>query len=181
MTDILTEEEKELQFYKEEAKRLNITVRGNVSLKTLKEKVETALEAATNPDNVDNKVIAKAKTRAELKKEQKKLLRFIITNNDPRDAAQDYGKITVSNNLDTISIAFPQKPELCGEDGWFIPEIAYNALKEKTFAYNEKVKDNNGQVIGIKPKTRKKYTFIRMADLTEEELKEWKKKAKQQG
>lgn len=132
------------------------------------EQAETKQDAAPT----DKKAESKKLSRRELKKEQLKLVRVRITCMNPTKKDWEGEIITVSNALvGTVKKFIP----FGAEDGWHVPQILLNVLKEREFQHFYIVKDERGNKVP-RGKNMKEFAIEVLPPLTKEELEELARK-----
>lgn len=148
----------EFELLKERAKRLGLTIPPNISIETLRQRVNDALEA--------DKPMTPWERRASIKNKALKLIRVRITNMHPDKKNIPGEIITVYNrNVGRVSKFIPFGSEMSA-DGYHIPMIIYNYLKNKKFAHRTKKKGQLHPTTKLVPE----YSLEVLPDLTQEEL-----------
>ena len=134
----------------------------------LAKKLQELEEAAALNDNTlgPDRKIAQAKLRAV--KEATKLVRVVVTNRNPLKASWEGEIITVSNDL--IGLQRKYVPFNL-EQGYHLPKIIVNALRDKECTVFVNAKNKMGEKIK-KGKLIKEYAIEELPPLTEEELKQ---------
>ena len=154
----------ELATLKERADKMGITYSPNIGIEKLKEKINAALGTDTSEERVDDKEEAK---RLKQMKDALKLVRVIVTPTQS-NKTELHGEIfTVSNSLvGTVKKYVPFGVEV----GYHIPQIIYNAIKDKkaNHFYTQRV---NGVDIR-KYRSMPAYNVVVLDPLTEAELKQ---------
>jgi hypothetical protein len=180
----------ELSLLKQRANMMNITYSNNIGVEALKEKINKALtppskeeekeeeeESENEVQVTDNSVkientspkVKKLNLREKLIRDKMKLVRVRIGNLDPRKKDLPGEIITVSNHyIGTVRkfIPFGQFTD----NGYHIPKIIYDTLREKTFLSIRTRKGPNGETI-VEHNINKEYTLEILPPLTEDELK----------
>lgn len=129
---------------------------------------ETEPEAAP----VVKKAVSTKISRRDLKKEQLKLVRVRITCMNPTKKDWEGEIITVSNSLvGTVKKYIP----FGAEDGWHVPQIMLNVLKEREFQHFYTAKDERGNKVP-KGKNMKEFAIEVLPPLTKGELEELARK-----
>ena len=165
MTELnTTKPSDELTILKERADKMGITYSPNIGIEKLKEKINAVLDTDTSEETIDDKEEAK---RLKQMKDALKLVRVIVT---PTQSAKTelHGEIfTVSNSLvGTVKKYVPFGVEA----GYHIPQIIYNAIKDKksNHFYTQRI---NGVDIR-KYRSMPAYNVVVLDPLTEAELKQ---------
>lgn len=180
MTD---ETKNRLELLKEYARANDIEFGPNIGEEALEKRIKeveaerAALEAAGNDEGTvqapaaQNAVVPDAKkpfTRAQLKAEQTKLVRVRITCMNPNKKDLEGEIITVSNGLvGTLKKYIPFN----AEEGWHVPQIMLNILREREFQMFYQVKDERGNK-AIRGKQAREFAIEVLPSLTAEEIKE---------
>lgn len=126
------------------------------------EQTETKQVAAPAVEKSESKKLS----RRELKKEQLKLVRVRITCMNPTKKEWEGEIITVSNALvGTVKKFIP----FGAEEGWHVPQILLNVLKEREFQHFYIVKDERGNKVP-RGKNMKEFAIEVLPPLTKEEL-----------
>jgi hypothetical protein len=167
----------ELTVLKMRAAAMGITHSNNISVETLRAKIEAKkngteevapVVAEVNPLAGETEVPTKVLTIAEyLKREQMKLVRIRVTNMDPKDKDLQGQIFTVANEyLGTVRkyVPFGEK----SEDGWHVPYCIYELLKAQEFI-NITSSGRNGQE-QVSHKAVKKFAIEVLDPLTPQEL-----------
>lgn len=173
-----------LEALKEYADEKGIKYHPSIGEQALEEKIrefeaaasaEPTVETASEPTQA-----APAATKTEtprermrrIKNEQLKLVRVRITCMNPNKKEWEGEIITVSNALvGTIKKYVPFN----AEEGWHIPQIMLNVLKEREFQHFHIVRDDRGNKV-TQGKQVKEFAIEILPALTEEELKELARK-----
>lgn len=149
----------ELALLKERALTMGINLPPNIGLETLKQKINEKLNP-TIPQTEWEK-------RQDIKNKALKLIRVRITNMHPDKKNIPGEIITVYNrNVGRVSKYIPFGAEASAE-GYHIPMIIYNYLKNKKFAHRTKKKGQLHPTTKLVPE----YSLEVLPDLTREELK----------
>lgn len=180
MTD---ETKNRLELLKEYARANDIEFGPNIGEEALEKRIKeveaerAALEAADNDDGTNeapaaqNAPVSDAKkplTRAQLKAEQTKLVRVRITCMNPNKKDLEGEIITVSNGLvGTLKKYIPFN----AEEGWHVPQIMLNVLREREFQMFYQTKDERGNKV-TRGKQAREFAIEVLPPLTEEEIKE---------
>lgn len=167
MSEDIKPEVTELDLLKAQADKMGITYSANISLTTLKAKIQAKL--ATTDDEAVAAEVKTAETDNTVTKYQEalKLERVIITCLDSVKASNlDCDVFTVSNNLvGTISRTIPFGRE------WHVEAILLNAIAEKKFQQFTSTKNAQGVMV-TSARLVNAYAISKLPPLTEEELKE---------
>lgn len=193
---IETMEKSELEVLKERAKQLGIKFGGNVGVELLRARVNAVINGdaditdveeededfeedeqdlmASNTPKLNKKLAEKFgetenEKRERMRKEAFKLIRVRIQCMNPLKKALQGEVFTVSNSVvGTYRKFVPYNIE--SEDGWMIPQIMLNMLREKQFN-NIQFEKKNGLKI---PKSRlvKEFAIEILPQITKEELKD---------
>lgn len=162
----------ELDLLKERARKLGITFSNNIGLESLKEKVKNEMESLEPKQAVDEdrqKRIAKAEERKKAKLSAEKLVRIRITCMNPAKKEFPGEIFTVSNKLVGTQKKFI--PFTGHEEGYHVPQMILNVLKERKFQQFTNVKLPNGD-ISRKGKLVKEFAIEILPPLTQAELKD---------
>lgn len=172
-TNLNPYEEKEL--LKERAKTLGITVAGNISVDTLRKRINDKLADVVNDDEegvavtVTPKTESKQELRERLIAESMALVRCRIYNLNPSKRDLPGEIITVGNRfIGTVSKFIPFGEGT--DNGYHIPKVIYDDLKVRQFQ-QVTTKTINGK-IDIKTRMVPEYNVEILPPLTDEELQE---------
>ena len=111
---------------------------------------------------------SKMPNRREMKKEQLKLVRVRITCMNPTKKEWEGEIVTVSNALvGTVKKYIP----FSAEDGWHVPQIILNFLKEREYQHFYIAKDDRGNKVP-KGKNMKEFAIEVLPPLTKKELED---------
>lgn len=125
---------------------------------------EAEQEAMPDVEKTDGKKLS----RRELKKEQLKLVRVRITCMNPTKKEWEGEIITVSNSLvGTVKKYIP----FAAEDGWHVPQILLNFMKEREYQHFYITKDDRGNKVP-RGKNMKEFAIEVLPPLTKKELEE---------
>lgn len=167
MSDIEQEQEvNELDVLKARADQLGIAYPKNVTLPTLKAKVNQAI-LGEDPVEETNETKPK-KTRAELKAEALKLVRIRLTCMNPHKREIEGEIFTVGNSM--VGMVSKYVP-FDTEEGWHVPQIILNAIQERQVMLLVSGKKAHG----IESKTKKlvkEFNVEILPPLTQKELDE---------
>lgn len=157
----------ELEQLKKRADVLGIKYPKNITVETLREKVNETLTPKTEKESdVKTANLTKAQRSRELRKEATKLVRVRVTCMNPNKKEWQGELFAVSNSyIGTVKKFVPFGTE------WHVPQVILNMMKARQFQqfYTEKAK--NGQKI-TKGRLVKEFSIDVLEPLTEEELKE---------
>lgn len=176
-------ESSELETLKQRANLMGITYHPNIGLEKLKEKVNNALSGGQEAKDIKNLSTGKSnyldyddfrKKKAEdRKREAGKLVRCRITCMNPNKKEWEGEIISVgSAKLGTFKKYIPFNTD---EDGWHIPKIMYDFLKERKCTMFHTVKDARGQKIR-KSRLVPEFSIETLPPLTKAQLKDLEKK-----
>ena len=172
-TNLNPYDEKEL--LKERAKTLGITVAGNISVDTLRKRINDKLAGVVNDDEegvavtVTPKTESKQELRERLIAESLALVRCRIYNLNPSKRDLPGEIITVGNRfIGTVSKFIPFGEGT--DNGYHIPKVIYDDLKVRQFQ-QVTTKTINGK-IDIKTRMVPEYNVEILPPLTDEELQE---------
>lgn len=172
-----------LDTLKAKANQLGITYRANISETALAKKIEDVLNdeasAKEASDEVEDseddgeveeeqKPKKKKLDKATERKRSQKLVRVIVRPLDPRRTQLD-GELVMAGNS-TIGTTGKFVP-FNVETGYHIPEVIYNALRDRTFTEFYTVVDNQGNE-HTKSRQKKAFLIEVLDPLTEEQIKE---------
>ncbi|MGV8863301.1 MAG: hypothetical protein ACOH2T_19305 [Pseudomonas sp.] len=138
----------ELTLLKEQADLMGIKYKGNIGVESLREKVLAALDDEPEKEEVVEKKESKqasiVRTRNELMAEQLALVRIRLANLNPAKADIPGEIITVGNSfIGTVRKFIPFGSEYY-ENGYHVPKIIYEELKNREFNQIRTVKGANG-------------------------------------
>lgn len=161
----------ELSALKARADLLGISYHPSIGVEKLREKLAAALED-TEPKNEGTGIGAEAETkeqkRLRLLQEATKLVRIRVTCMNPAKKEWEGEIITVGNNVvGTIKKYIPFN----ADEGWHVPHIMYEMLKERQCQVFVSTKTKNGVTIR-QGKLIKEFAIEVLPPLTEEELKD---------
>ena len=173
----------ELGLLKGRAKQMGLKFHPKIGVETLKLKIKNMLEGAQ--DQIDQAEEAKkvpvqatassepavesqAEKNARLRKEAGKLIRIRISCMNPNKAEYEGEIFTVSNS---VVGTFKKFVAYNNEDGWHVPQIIFNYLKESECQIFYTIKGPRGNKIR-KGKMIKEFAIEIMDPLTAEEIKE---------
>ena len=167
-------EKTELEALKERADVLGIKYHPSISLDKLKEKVNNALEPSTEESYIegilpDDELIPIEETQIQkqnrLRKEAGKLVRIRVTCMNPSKKEWRGEIITAANSIvPEVSKYVP----FGIDDGWHVPKIILNAMKERMYTqhYTTKI---DGKLVH-KQRQAKEFAIEVLPPLTQQEL-----------
>ena len=142
----------ELKLLKQRADMMGVQYSNNIGIDTLKQKIKEHQDKVDREDSFpasdevasDEQIskelsipatkISAQEERKQYRDENLKLIRLRITNMNPAKAALKGEILTVANSvLGKVSKYVPYGDE-CGEDGFHVPNILYQFMKERVFA-----------------------------------------------
>lgn len=163
----------EMTSLKERAAQLGVKYHPSISLDKLREKVNAAIEGATDdaPDPKEAKAPAaesEHQMRMRLKKEAHKLVRIRVTCMNPMKTEWPGEIFTVGNAvIGSVKKYVPFNTD----EGWHVPHIIYQVMKDKMFQIFVNVKTKNGVTVR-QGKLIKEYAIEVLPDLSATELAE---------
>lgn len=190
--DVDTEEDDEIQELKKptrmeslkaKADQLGIKYKSNISETALAKKIESVLndestakdesdadESEQDGEEEESKPKPKKLDKAAERKRSQKLIRVIVRPLDPRRTQLD-GELVMTGNsvIGTTGKFVPFNIET----GFHVPEIIYNALKDRTFTEFYTVEDAQGNE-HTKSRQKKAFLIEVLDPLTESEIREIK-------
>ena len=162
-----TDVQDELAALKARADLMGIPYSPNIGLDALRKKVNAKLESEEAP--TAKSTGSKAKSRGDLRKEAAKLVRIRLTNMNPNKKDWEGEFFTAGNAMVGSFTKFV--PFNIGEDGYHVPQIILNQIRERKFMIFEKVK-GVGDVEIKRPRLVPEFAIEVLSPLTEKELKE---------
>ena len=172
MSDNETSQQDELKSLKKRADLLGIKYHPSISLEKLRDKVNGAMEDKDIEDETPSEDAPKKESplelRKRLKKEALKLVRIRLTCMNPAKKDWD-GEIIATGNtyIGTVKKYIPfNAPE-----GWYVPHILYEVLRDRMFQNFVTVKLPGG-LSHRQGRLEKEFAIEVLPDLEEEELKE---------
>lgn len=161
----------ELELLKQRADTMGIKYSPNIGVDSLKAKIEAAQNGETVPEDKSVKETKEKSVhtlRAEMRKNELKLIRLRIANLNP-DKADLHGEIfTVANKiLGTVRVFVPYGERT--DDGWHIPNIIYKQLKARKFL-QVKVHTRAGGHTEVEQKWVPEFALEVLEPLTQPEL-----------
>lgn len=171
----------DIQDLKAKADRLGVKYHPTIGAEALLQRVREKQEALENGDTVnqktkergvdavnDQQTVAQAKT--DIRKEATKLVRLRITNMNPKKKDLQGELITVGNEfIGTISKFIPFGPEF-SENGYHVPNVIYQHIKEKKFLNITQVKDRTTGRTRVSQSWAREYALEVLPPLTKQEL-----------
>jgi len=171
--------EDELTVLKERATILGVKFHPNIKLESLKEKVSAALSkdapkaAAASEDSAEEGDTAPVESigqkRRRIKLEALKLVRIRVTCLNPAKKEWEGELFTVGNSL--LGSVTKYIPFDAAEDGYHVPQIILNQLRQRMCQTFYTAKDERGNKVR-KGKLIKEFGIEVLPQLTAEELKE---------
>ena len=176
--DEVDQEAEMLQFYKDKCKLMSIYLSGDESLDDIRALIQNKL---TGPEETEQELVSPlvqaqpSKTkgqniRAQMKREQLKLVRLRITNLDPADKELPGAIYTVANEV----LGAVRKYVPFGEatdNGYHVPYIIYKFLKGMVFTQYKTVKGQNGRQDTTQAREVRKFALEILPQLTDVEIK----------
>ena len=180
-----TEKPSQLQLLKRRADLMGVTYSNNIGVDALRKKIEDHL----NKDQQENIELANAAIDAQpaalggsrnrdldklsaaerMRLEQMALVRCRIYNLDPKKANLPGEIFTIANRvLGTVRKFIPYGEQT--DDGYHIPRILYNELKERKFLHIRSFKDKVTKQIRVETKWLREFNIEELPMLTEKEL-----------
>lgn len=172
MSDTLTEDlivPDELTTLKARADALGLSYHPKIGLETLRAKVNEALNPKkdTEPE-VSSSAETEGQRRMRLKNDAARLIRIRLTCMNPNKKEWDGEVITTGNSVvGTFSKFVP----FTAEDGWHVPNIIYQQLKDRECQVFTTVRDSKGNATR-KGRMIKEFAIELLPPLTPQELKE---------
>lgn len=157
----------ELKLYKNLADRLGIKYSGNISLDTLKAKVDDMLESTSTMIETAE---SKKALRKKIKERELKLMRIRLTCLNPMKAAWRGEVFTVANPFIGAIKKFVPYDAKFYVNGYHVPYCIYKMLKRKQFL-NISSKDVNGKTV-VSAQHVPEFGIEVLPQLTPDELQE---------
>lgn len=167
--DVQQPELDELTLLKQRADKLGITYSNNIGVEKLKERINKHLGDSVEPDDSEEEVAEKAKTREDYYREATKLVRLRITNMNPlkKDLPGEF--FTVANGVvGTIKKYVPYSGD-AAEVGYHVPNVIYKMMKRRTFTVSVQQRDDKGRPYMVQ-RERKEFALEVLPPLTQKEL-----------
>lgn len=166
---------KELEELKERAKMMGLNFSPNIGVDALRAKVEAALNGTDEDKSADPVVAAKqaerdsiASLRRKQQQEELALVRIRLACLNPNKAAVPGEFITVGNTvIGSVTKFIPFGEET--QNGYHVPKIIYNELKNRKFNQVRVIKDGNGRP-QLQQKLVPEFAVEVLEPLTREEL-----------
>lgn len=170
----MTEQTNELDLLKVRADKLGITYSNNISLETLKKRVEDHLAGSATTKAEEEKEVAKpAKLSVRQQKwnEAMKLRRVRITLMNTKKAGMP-GEVLSFNNeiVGTVKKFIPYDDDFY-ENGYHLPQCLINFIANKKFLHVKTIKDRATGRERTETSFIKEYAIEYLPDLTPEEVK----------
>ena len=179
MSDTKTELESktEIELLKERANKLGLKFNSTIGVDKLKEKINAALNddkpEDSEPDTEkEDDVLTEGQRRAAMRQEAAKLVRIRVNCMNPNKKEWEGELFTVSNS---VVGSFKKYIPFNNEDGWHVPQIIYNLMKERECQIFYTAKDAKGNK-SRKGKLIKEFAIDTLPDLTKDELEDLAKK-----
>lgn len=173
----MSEENQELDqltLLKERAKKMGIAIKGNPSIETVKQLIADHIgEDSDKADDTEDSAKTKRMRNKAIRDEAMKLVRVKITCMNPSKKNWQGEIISVGNKaIGTVKKYIPLQAET-HEDGYHIPNVIYQYIKNKKYQTFKTIKHSNGE------KTKKsvqvnEYAIAVLPQLTPKELAELK-------
>ena len=163
----------ELTVLKERATLMNVSFHPSIGLEKLREKVNAAMQDSGDEPIAENEeqtpdAESEAAKRSRLLDDAMRLVRIRVTCMNPAKTEWPGEIISIGNNLvGTVKKYVPFN----AEEGWHVPNILYQVLKDRQCQIFVKGKTKNG-VSFRQGKLIKEFAVEVLDPLTEEELKE---------
>lgn len=179
----------ELASLKERAKKMGITHSGNIGVDALKAKIQAKMdgekEAPASDENEDDddseelnplagdvageKPAAKLTLREQIRRDALKMVRVRITNMDPKKANVPGEIFTVGNRyVGTVKKFIPFGETT--EDGYHIPHILYENLRDRKFLHIRVIRDKNTKQERVETSWQREFSLEVLPQLTPKEL-----------
>ena len=164
-------EQDELSVLKARADLLGISYHPSIGVEKLRDKLNTVIEGETKEtknEGTSKSGETEAQKRLRLQAEATKLVRIRVTCMNPAKKEWEGEILTVGNaNVGTLKKYIPFN----ADEGWHVPNIMYEALKERQCQVFVSTKTKNG-VTMRQGKLIKEFAIEVLPPLTEEELKD---------
>lgn len=136
----------ELELLKERADQMGIKYHPNIGVDSLRDKVNAHLAGDTTDEAEPVQKATTGKTRVQTYEEAMKLVRIRLTCMDPAKSDWPAEIITVSNDIvGDVRVAVPYKEEFY-ENGYHVPNIIYQFLRERKYSSIKTTKGPKGPV-----------------------------------
>ena len=163
-------EQDELSVLKARADLLGISYHPSIGVEKLRDKLNSVIEGETKAEGtgIGAATETEAQKRLRLQAEATKLVRIRVTCMNPAKKEWEGEILTVGNaNVGTLKKYIPFN----ADEGWHVPNIMYEALKERQCQVFVSTKTKNG-VTMRQGKLIKEFAIEVLPPLTEEELKD---------
>ena len=164
-------EQDELSVLKARADLLGISYHPSIGVEKLRDKLNSVIEGETKEtknEGASKSGETEAQKRLRLQAEATKLVRIRVTCMNPAKKEWEGEILTVGNaNVGTLKKYIPFN----ADEGWHVPNIMYEALKERQCQVFVSTKTKNGVTIR-QGKLIKEFAIEVLPPLTEEELKD---------
>ena len=164
-------EQDELSVLKARADLLGISYHPSIGVEKLRDKLNSVIEGETKEtknEGTSKSGETEAQKRLRLQAEATKLVRIRVTCMNPAKKEWEGEILTVGNaNVGTLKKYIPFN----ADEGWHVPNIMYEALKERQCQVFVSTKTKNG-VTMRQGKLIKEFAIEVLPPLTEEELKD---------
>lgn len=169
-TNIEELDQDELATLKARADMLGVKYHPSISLEKLREKINASLESASKEEaeGVSVQVESQDQKRVRLLQEATKLIRIRVTCMNPAKKEWEGEIFTVGN---AVVGSVKKYVPFNADEGWHVPYIIYEALRERQCQIFVSSKTKNG-VTMRQGKMIKEYAIEVLPPLTEEELKD---------
>lgn len=171
----------ELASLQDRAVKLGIKFRTNMGVEKLRKLIKDKLEGSESPETPEaaepeEGELTKGQKRKLMKDKATKLVRVRITCMNPNKKDWPGEIFTVSNSLISVKKYIP----FDAEDGWHIPQIMLNMLKERKCQVFIKKRAENGQPVTV-GKLINEFAIEELEPLSEAELEELARKQAMSG
>lgn len=164
-----------IEMLKERATQLGITYSPNIGEETLSRKIQAHLEGQNAEEKIQEKEqeveqpstnLTVDQKRALKRKEAMKLVRVVVHPMDPLRSQLEGEIITGGNSVvGTVSKYVPFN----NENGYYIPQILFNILKDRKYLAHYTVTDSKGNEIN-RHRLAPAFNIVTLPDLSEKEL-----------
>ncbi|MBZ6397058.1 MULTISPECIES: hypothetical protein [Pantoea] len=167
----------ELEALKRKADTLGVTYSPNIGVETLRARINEKLEGsdetaeAVAAEPVAAPSLNKAQRHRQLRKDATKMVRCRITCMNPSKQDVPGEIIAVSNSVIGVIKHFVPFGEVT-DNGWHIPQIIYDEIKERKCTIMRKKRDSKGSLDTHEPVQIREFAIEVLPALTETELKE---------
>lgn len=160
----------ELAVLKARADALGISYHPSIGVEKLREKVNAALKKDEAPQEAPTEDAneTESERRNRLRQEASKLVRIRLTCMNPHKKEWQGEFITAGNS---VVGTFTKFIPFNADEGWHVPHIIYEQLRDRECQVFVSVRDSKGNVTR-KGKTIKEFAIEVLPPLTEEELKD---------